>query len=1253
MSESDSVSNETKPRKRWRWVKRVFAILGILLILLIAFHRPIIGWAAAYFGKKALADAGLTAEWTLSGNFYSGIQLDNVKVTGDELAQLRTATLKHLELKYDLWEIRKRGVGAIAKEVTVNEFDMELDLTRPGHPSSKPPRAEPAKESSKLPNIFIPKITITDVNLRITQPDQTLRVEDFSLSMDPAAPGIIQWKRLVLPGVPVFGPVNGVTRVTPQSLQFDNLALTASTLVESVYADISKLPEETAPVRISVRQGASQIKIDGIASAWMSSPEADANVNITNLADGDLRYWSVPLGPVNWVVPSLNLQAKGPVLKPAELNFAFDLAAAPVDVPGLKINNAAVKVSSSKGALKIESLTGNIGGNSISATATASLPPEWADIGNAPGKLQFKATAAELEKFTDQVSGAVTAQGDVTFGNLELKGANVAAQSTQLKVSGVSVQSVDLLATTTGQTVTLEKAVVKMNDQNVLNATGKIDLTGDMLFEANWHADCADISTVPVDLHGDSVWPESGTVKTIGSAKASVAMFQNKAWQEMAATADIQAANVKLKEASLQTMSLKANLAKGLVNLDNLDVIFDEQNSIHAAGNIDIQKSEIPLTAKATITLPAIEKLSAWSESFKGPKLEQGSALVSWDATGQINPLLINGTGNVDVSGVKLDIMPEVIGLKASVTQADADIDVKTLAASVGPWRAEGRAKFDGARLTIPELKGWLKDQPLLQLSASAPVKFREEPLELKLNIDKLDTGKLAAALGQKFPANGVVSARADFHGTLANLEGALNADVVQIKVDQKEAASLEPGSVKLNIALGDGKVNVTSTIIQKPLQPLTVKASAPLNIPNLMEQPSLAEQLPITAEAHLPSSNLNFLPKFVPAIHEITGTAGLDVTVSGTVSQPKIKGLVTASVPEAIFTAGNLPSLKDVNVRIRADDRKITIENASLLLSGGNLKLTGGSDLTNVADPTLDLRVNAEEILVVRDDTISLRANANIACEGKLSKALVKGNIDLVRGRVFKEIEFLPLSLPNQLPPPPASTTLGKSGPPSLPAPLDKWDFDVGIRTKDPIRLLGNVAHGGAVADLKLVGTGANPELTGMVKLEESWVKLPFSRLNLTQAEILFLKDKPFDPQIQMLGESIVGNYMVTLNVTGRALDPKLRFTSSPPLPEGDIASLLATGTTTNDLQSGNGEAAGRAIFLVVQSAYRKLFPKLSDSLEEAEPPRLTFELTGFGTNSGGVSAVYEINKKVKAIGRVGQAGTFRGLLYYLIRFR
>jgi hypothetical protein len=283
------------------------------------------------------------------------------------------------------------------------------------------------------------------------------------------------------------------------------------------------------------------------------------------------------------------------------------------------------------------------------------------------------------------------------------------------------------------------------------------------------------------------------------------------------------------------------------------------------------------------------------------------------------------------------------------------------------------------------------------------------------------------------------------------------------------------------------------------------------------------------------------------------------------------------------------------------------------------------------------------------------------VSCKGTLAKSAVTGRVELVRGRIFKEIEFLPLSLPNQLPPPPPAVRTGKAGPPAAPGLLKDWTFDVAVVTRDPIRLLGNVMNGSVLVNTGIRGSGAAPAIEGKATLEGVKLMLPFSRLTITRGEITFTRDNPLDPDIDVQGDSLINNYQVTVYAYGKARAPKLRFTSSPPLPENEIASLLATGSTAGDAGGAEGMAANRAAYLLASQMYRKLFNKAAPKRRfDEEPSKLTFSVDPLGSGGGrsgagtgpGVTARYEINEKLQATGSVGGEG-FRGLLYYLVRLR
>ena len=166
--------------------------------------------------------------------------------------------------------------------------------------------------------------------------------------------------------------------------------------------------------------------------------------------------------------------------------------------------------------------------------------------------------------------------------------------------------------------------------------------------------------------------------------------------------------------------------------------------------------------------------------------------------------------------------------------------------------------------------------------------------------------------------------------------------------------------------------------------------------------------------------------------------------------------------------------------------------------------------------------------------------------------------------------------------------------------------------------------------------------------------LRLPFSQLALTRGDIIFTRDKPFDPQLDLEGDSIVGNYHVNVYATGSAVNPTFCFTSSPPLSEPEIATLLATGATKGDAQTTEGVAANRVAFLVLSKAYRKLFSKAAPIRKNEEPGRFTVNLNPLSSESslGRISTTYEISPHWQAEIGLGDRG-FRGLVHYLIRFR
>jgi hypothetical protein len=80
------------------------------------------------------------------------------------------------------------------------------------------------------------------------------------------------------------------------------------------------------------------------------------------------------------------------------------------------------------------------------------------------------------------------------------------------------------------------------------------------------------------------------------------------------------------------------------------------------------------------------------------------------------------------------------------------------------------------------------------------------------------------------------------------------------------------------------------------------------------------------------------------------------------------------------------------------------------------------------------------------------------------------------------------------------------------------------------------------------------------------------------------------FDPILEIRGSAEPRPYRVTVYAYGRASNPQLVLTSNPPLPENEIMTLLATGTTTSGLEDPQA-ASSRALQLLAEELRRGRF--------------------------------------------------------------
>ena len=743
----------------------------------------------------------------------------------------------------------------------------------------------------------------------------------------------------------------------------------------------------------------------------------------------------------------------------------------------------------------------------------------------------------------------------------------------------------------------------------------------------------------------------------------------------------VSGSNLKMRELVVQHLSARSSIANNVIHLDECSATLNNTDYVNATGTFNLQPPQ-HYNAKASANILNLAVFEPLLRAFGNQSQLAGSLKLDWDGSG--NTQAFKNTGNLKLA-VEQARYGNLQGLQANIDASYSpdglDVPIIFVATTDMDFNAIARTKGDTLEVDRIQLNQGVTSQSQRSGRSSAPgpgaspqqranyaygyvsIPFVWRNLGTKsavipssgkvsaiMQSENLDIKRLAQDLGIQSTISGVVNAKLDAEGTIADLKTQLQVQVRDLRNEQWQ--KMDPATFEFSAQTAQNRLTATGKLQQPRIQPLEINASMPFDVPKIVEARGFPDDTPITAKARLPRSSVNFVRQFVPDVQQLDGELGLDVDVSGTFGHPIFSGAGDMTVNVARFANATLPALRGFNARVSFRDNAFSLDRFGGDLAGGPFTMSGRVTFVKLTEPTLDLHLRAQSVLVARNDTLTARADADVSVTGPLAAATVSGNVALTNSRFLKNIDLLPIGLPGRpAPQPPAQRPEFFS----LPAPpFRDWKFDVAIKTKDPVLIRGNLATGEATSDLKLTGTGFHPGLQGVVHMEDVEATLPFSRLNVSRGLLTFNPSDSTNPTIDLQGTSVIRDYTVRVYVYGTLLSPQAIFTSEPPLPQEEIISLIATGATRQELSTGN-VLAGRAAMLLIQQLYRKIVKKGEPTDSNTVFNRLDLDLGTVDPRTGQQQATvrFKLTDQLVLTGDVGVHGDFRGKLKYLIRFR
>src|ERR1700730_7867409 len=296
----------------------------------------------------------------------------------------------------------------------------------------------------------------------------------------------------------------------------------------------------------------------------------------------------------------------------------------------------------------------------------------------------------------------------------------------------------------------------------------------------------------------------------------------------------------------------------------------------------------------------------------------------------------------------------------------------------------QGKAKYASGYVSIPFIwKNLGTAAPLCPGNGKVAVTFQSENLDIK---------KLFQDVGATAPASGLVGVKLDAKGTLADLDARLDVQMRDLRSEL--VPKLEPATFDLSAQVQKNQLNVAGKLQQTKIQPLELTATLPFDAAKIMRERKLADDTPVKAKVRLPRSSVNFIRQFAPEVQQLDGDIALDVDVIGTLAQPVFNGSGDMTVNVARANNSTLPALNNFKARLNFAHDALTLDQFSGELSGGKFTLSGHVTFPKLTQADLDLQFKADSILVLRNDAVTMRTDADIKVVGPFTKASVTGTI-------------------------------------------------------------------------------------------------------------------------------------------------------------------------------------------------------------------------------------------------------------------
>ena len=695
--------------------------------------------------------------------------------------------------------------------------------------------------------------------------------------------------------------------------------------------------------------------------------------------------------------------------------------------------------------------------------------------------------------------------------------------------------------------------------------------------------------------------------------------------------------------------------------------------------NADYHLNKKSYQASLKLNEPTPDWINALCSTFDTGITLDGSLDLTWSGHGNTQDFTdpkIHQKGQLSVTNLQLTLPDQpTLDIKTEIKyQWPESLDVSFLNVREGDWLAATKLAWNGQSIDVSSIEITEKGNQLATISGKLPFQRtiksarqflkQKEPWDIAIKTENTTLKKLGDWFNIEFIRKLTGTAQLDI-----TLRGSPNTPEIRGSVIAKDVkglddSTLSPLHTEWDFYSEKEQLIIKGKLLEGSDQRFSFRGGMPFTVSTWLDDPDFLAQFiseaPISAKVDIDTLPLERLKPFVPQLEKIEGFINGKATLSGTLQKPSYLVDLDADIPLIRIAKSDIGDIRKIKLNTKFTENQKVDTKLTAQINGGEFVAGGSIDLKDINAPVFDLYLGTKYALVHRDDILSIRANSDLKLTGTMADATLSGSIGIAESLFYKDIELIPIGVP--------SSEVARVDLPALskkkaddklpiPEPFGAWKLDLTIRTDDPVLIRGNVASGNLTGSIKVGGTLDKPAPLGTVLVNKVKAKLPFSILEVTKGEIKFTPENGLDPTLNIRGKSTVGNHDVSVFVYGSASAPKTTFNSYPPLPETDVMTLVATGTTTAGLEN-RSVATFKAFQIFLKKLQQrnekpdgnKLFKTLLSGIDDLN---LNVGETDPFTGRKFTSATVDVHPHWNLTAQVDDTQQTRGLVVYVIRFR